>query len=76
MLDGGGDAAVNELIEEVDNVQINDVMVDRVGFRDVESALMTLRQILEQRHTDVTPFIRSIWTLQKEIGSWHAQESH
>jgi hypothetical protein len=48
--------------------------LDGVGFKDVESALVTLRQFLEQRPIDVTPFIHSIRTLQKEIGSWHAQQ--
>ena len=36
----------NEPIEEVDNVRIGDVMVDKVGFKDVESALTTLNQFL------------------------------
>ena len=31
-------------LKEVDNVQIGDVWVDRVGFKDVESALLTLKQ--------------------------------
>jgi hypothetical protein len=39
MLDGGGDAN--------DNVQINDVMVDRVGLKNIESALVTLTQFLD-----------------------------
>ena len=34
MLDGGGDEADNKPIEEVDNVQISDVVVDRVRFKD------------------------------------------
>ena len=38
MLDERGDATNNEPIEEVDNVQISDVVVDRVGSRDTESA--------------------------------------
>ena len=59
MLDGGGDSTVNGPTEEVDNVQINDVVVDRVGFKDVESALMTLKQFLEQRSIDVTSCIQS-----------------
>ena len=63
-------------LKEVDNVQIGDVMVDRVGFKNVESALMTLKQILEQRHTNSTPLIHSIRILRQELGSWHAQESH
>ena len=37
MLDERDDAA-NNLIEEVDNERIGDVVVDRVGFKDVESA--------------------------------------
>jgi hypothetical protein len=31
-------------IEEIDNVQISDLVVDRVGFKDVESALVTLKR--------------------------------
>lgn len=34
MLDGGGDACGNEYMEEVDNVQIIDVLIDRVEFKD------------------------------------------
>ena len=41
MLDRGVDANDNEPIE-VDNVQISDVMVGRVGFKD-ESTLLTLK---------------------------------
>ena len=33
MLGGGGDAVDNEPIEEVDNMQLSDVMVNRVGFK-------------------------------------------
>ena len=65
MLDKGGDAT--------DNAQINDVVIGRVRCKDDESALLTLKWFLEQRHVDVTPFIQSIRTLTKEIGSWHAQ---
>jgi hypothetical protein len=36
------DASDNALNEEVDNVQICDVLVDRVGFKGVESALGAL----------------------------------
>jgi hypothetical protein len=43
MFDVGGDATDKEPIEEVDNVQISDVMVDRVGFKDVESTLVSLQ---------------------------------
>ena len=41
MLDERDDAADNEPIEEVDNVQIGDVVVDRVRYKDVESTLVT-----------------------------------
>ena len=57
MLDEGDDASDNELIERVDNVQISDVMVDRIGFKDAENIVVTLKKLLEQRHTNVTPFI-------------------
>ena len=50
-------ATNNEPTVEVDNVQINDVVVDRVGFKNVEIALVTLKFLLEQRPTYVTPFI-------------------
>ena len=40
MLDERNDA---EPIEEVDNVQIGDVMVGKVGFKDDESAWVTLK---------------------------------
>ena len=43
MLDGRGDALDNEPIEEVNNVQFSDVLVDRVGFKDVESTPLTLK---------------------------------
>jgi hypothetical protein len=38
MLDAGGDVSDNEPIEEVDNVQISDLVVDRVEFKDAKSA--------------------------------------
>ena len=44
MLDERRDAFDNEPIEGVDNVQISDVVVDRVGFKDAKSALVTLKQ--------------------------------
>ena len=41
MLNERDNATNNEPIEEVDNVQIGDVVVDRVGFKDAKSALVT-----------------------------------
>jgi len=69
ILDEKNNAIVNETIEKANNVKINDVMVDRIGFKDAESALVTLKQFLEQRPIDVTSLIQSIKTLQKELGS-------
>jgi hypothetical protein len=43
MLDERDDAANNEPIEEVDNVQIGEVVIDKVRYKDVESALVTLK---------------------------------
>ena len=42
VLDEIDDAIDNEHVEEVDHVQIGDVVVDKVGFKDVESALHCL----------------------------------
>ena len=49
MLDEGGDAA--------DNVQISDVIVDRVGLKNPKSALVTLKQKLDYKPSNVTPFV-------------------
>ena len=57
MLDAGGDIPDNEPIEEVENVQISDLVVDRVKIKYAKSALVTLNNFLEQRHVDVTPFM-------------------
>lgn len=43
------DAADNEPIEEVDDMRIGDVVVDRVGFKDVGSAQVTLKQFQKQK---------------------------
>ena len=40
MLDERYDTIDNELIEEVGNVQIGDVVVDKVEFKDVEKSIM------------------------------------
>ena len=44
MLDERDDATNNKPIERVDKVQIGDMVVDKVGFKDVESALVTLKK--------------------------------
>lgn len=67
---------MKEPIEENDNVQSGDMMVDKAWLQDNESVSVTLKQVWEQRPTDVTPPIQSIRTLHKEIRYWHAQEPH
>lgn len=44
-------------IEEAHNVQIGDMVIDRVGFKGVESALVTFEQFLGKKHIDVTPLL-------------------
>ena len=60
MLDQKDYATHNEPIEDNDNVQLGDLVVDKVGFKDVESAFVTLKQVSEQRPINVTPLIQSI----------------
>jgi len=43
MLDERDDVANNEPIEEIDNVQIGEEVIDKVRYKDVESALVTLK---------------------------------
>ena len=57
LLDIIGDAIDNEPIEEANNVQIGDVPEEKVRFKDLESVLETLKQILEQKPIYVTPLI-------------------
>ena len=40
-----------------DNMQIGDVMVYRVGFKDAKKTLVTLKQCLEQRPSGFSPLI-------------------
>lgn len=61
ILDEKGDGADNKPIEEVDNVQIGDVVVNRVGFKDAKIALMTTKEKMEQKLNDIT--------LEKEMRS-------
>jgi hypothetical protein len=60
MPDERDDVVDNEPIEEVDNVQIGDVVVERIIFKDAKRALVTLKQFWEQRPTNVTPLIHGI----------------
>lgn len=68
MLDQKDYATHNEPIEDNDIVQLGDLVVDKVGFKDVESAFMTitLKRCLEQRPIDVTTLIENVRKLSKE----------
>ena len=57
MLDERDDAVDNKPIEEVHIVWISNVMVYRIRFKDVEIAILTWKQFLEQKPTFVTPLI-------------------
>jgi hypothetical protein len=60
MLNERDGATDNSPLEEVDNTQVGDVVVNKVGFRDAKSALVTCKQLLDQNPSDVTPLIQSI----------------
>jgi hypothetical protein len=55
MFDEIDNATDSEPIGRVDIVEIGDVLVDRVGFMDVESALVTLKHFSKHKPTNVTP---------------------
>jgi hypothetical protein len=40
---------IDQPTDEDDNVQIGELVVDRVGFKDIENALVTMNQYLEQK---------------------------
>ena len=46
-----------------------------VGFKDVGSALQTLKKFLEQRPNDTMLSIRNIEALEKEVESWGVAET-
>ena len=66
MVDEGDDAIDNEFINKVVNLQIGDVVVNRIGFKNVESVVMTLKQSSEQRPINVRPLMYIIQTLPKQ----------
>ena len=54
-----------ESIEEVDDVQIDDAVVERLGFKDFESALATLNQFSEQRLIECYTSLHRLWNTSK-----------
>lgn len=47
ILDKRDDIIDNESFNKVNNVQISDVVISKVEFKDIESALVTLKHFLE-----------------------------
>ena len=48
----------------------HDIVEEVVGFKDVGSALQTVKKFLEQRPNDTMLSIRNIEALEKELESW------
>lgn len=57
IFNGRNDAIENQFIKEAKIVQIGEVVVDELSFKDAKSALVALKQFLEQRPLDVTSLI-------------------
>lgn len=57
IFNGRNDAIDNQFIKEAKIVQIGEVVVDELSFKDAKSALVALKQFLEQRPLDVTSLI-------------------
>ena len=49
---------------------LHDIVEEVVGFKDVGSALQTLKKFLEQRPNDTMLSIMNIEVLEKEVESW------
>ena len=58
-----------------DEANPHDIVEEVVGFKDVGSALQTLKKFLEQRPNDTMLSIRNIETLEKEVESWSVVET-
>ena len=60
---------------DLDEANPHDIVEEVVGFKDVDSALQTLKKFLEQRPKDTILSIRNIEALEKEVESWHIAET-
>ena len=58
-----------------DEANPHDIIEEVVGFKDVGSALQTLKKFLEQRPNDTMLSIRNIEALEKEVESWRVVET-
>ena len=58
-----------------DEANPHDIVEQVVGFKDVGSALQTLKKFLEQRANDTMLSIRNIEVLEKEVESWRLAET-
>ncbi len=60
---------------DLDEANPHDIVEEVVGFKDVGSALQTLKKFLEQRPNDTMLSIRNIEALEKEVECWRGAET-
>ena len=60
---------------DLDEANPHDIVEEVVGFKDVGSALQTVKKFLEQRPNDTMLSIRNIEALEKEVESWRVAET-
>ena len=75
MLSSQQQGSEHEDIEDLDEANPRDIVEEVVGFKDVSSALQTVKKFLEQRPNDTMLSIRNIEALEKEVESWRVAES-
>ena len=59
----------------LDEANLHDIVEEVVGFKDVGSALQTLKKFLEQRLDDTMLSITNIEALEKEVESWRVAKT-
>ena len=60
---------------DLDEANPYNIVEEVVGFKDVGSALQTLKKFLEQRPNDTILSIRNIEALETEVESWRVAET-
>ena len=60
---------------DLDEANPHDIVEEVVGFKNVGSALQTVKKFLEQRPNDTMLSIRNIEALEKEVESWRVAET-
>ena len=60
---------------DLDEANPHDIVEEVVGFKDVGSALQTVKKFLEQRPNDTMLSIKNIEALKKQVESWRVVET-